>query len=224
MARVKVWDLPTRLCHWLLLALLVGAIVTENLGGNAMEWHGRIGLAILGLVSFRISWGFVGSTYARFGIFLRGPRTIRAYLRGEWQGLGHNPLGAWAVLVLLVLVLIQATTGLFANDDIAFNGPLYDLVGKDLSDRLSSLHASIAYLLLGLSSVHVLVILYYRRIRRQNLITPMLTGWIEARGEPARGGGILAFLLSVLIAALVVYVASGALLSAPPPTAAPAAW
>ncbi|CAB1370042.1 cytochrome b/b6 domain-containing protein [Denitratisoma oestradiolicum] len=224
MPRVKIWDLPTRVFHWMLFILVVAAVVTENLGGNAMEWHGRIGLAILGLVSFRISWGFVGSTYARFGHFLRGPRTLRAYLRGEWQGLGHNPLGAWAVLALLLLLLTQALTGLFANDDIAFNGPLYDLVGKALSDRLRGLHAISAYLLMSLVSLHILAILYYRKVKRQNLVTPMLTGWIEAEGEPSRGGGIVAFIVSTLIAILVVYAASGALLPPPPPTAAPAAW
>lgn len=224
MPRVKIWDLPTRVFHWMLFILVVAAVVTENLGGNAMEWHGRIGLAILGLVSFRISWGFVGSTYARFGHFLRGPRTLRAYLRGEWQGLGHNPLGAWAVLALLLLLLTQALTGLFANDDIAFNGPLYDLVGKALSDRLRGLHAISAYLLMSLVSLHILAILYYRKVKRQNLVTPMLTGWIEAEGEPSRGGDIVAFIVSTLIAILVVYAASGALLPPPPPTAAPAAW
>lgn len=223
MAQVKVWDLPTRLFHWLLFVLVVGAIITENLGGYAMEWHGRIGLAILGLVSFRISWGFVGSTYARFNHFLRGPKSIHAYLRGEWQGLGHNPLGAWSVLTLLLLLLTQVGTGLFANDDIAFNGPLYDLVGKDLSNRLRGLHALNAYLLMSLISLHILAILYYRKVKRQNLVTPMLTGWIEAEGEPSRGGGIVAVIVSTLIAILVVYAASGALLP-PPPTAVPAAW
>ena len=111
MARIKIWDLPTRLFHWLLVALIAGAFITENLG--VMEWHGRVGLAILGLIVFRIIWGFVGSTYARFCTFIRGPQAIKAYLKGEWHGLGHNPLGALSVLGILATVGLQVGTGLF---------------------------------------------------------------------------------------------------------------
>lgn len=225
MARIKIWDLPTRLFHWLLVATVIGALVTENLGGNAMDWHGRCGLLILGLVSFRICWGFLGSTYARFGQFLRGPAAIRAYLRGEWRGHGHNPLGALSVVGLLSLLLIQVLSGLFANDDIAFNGPLYALVGKDLSDRLTHLHELSAGILLTLVSVHILAIVYYRKIKGQNLVAPMIKGWQEGEGESARGGGPIAFLIALAVACLVVYAASGALLPPPPPaTTAPAAW
>ena len=98
---IRLWDLPTRLFHWLLAALVTAAFVTGLTGGNAMVWHGRLGLLILGLLTFRLVWGLVGSTYARFVQFVPGPKTMLTYLRGGWQGMGHNPLGALSVLALL---------------------------------------------------------------------------------------------------------------------------
>ncbi len=122
--RVRVWDLPTRLCHWALAVCVAGAFVTQAV--EAMAWHGRFGLAILGLVVFRIFWGFFGSTYARFATFVRGPGAIRAYLQaakaGAWRGFGHNPLGALSVLALLAILATMAATGIFANDDVSFTG------------------------------------------------------------------------------------------------------
>ena len=104
---ILVWDLPTRIAHWSLAALVVAAIVSVKIGGNAMVWHGRIGLAILGVVVFRIVWGAVGSTYARFAHFAPRPGSIRAYLDGKWRGVGHNPLGALSVFALLGLMSFQ---------------------------------------------------------------------------------------------------------------------
>ncbi|HPR06711.1 MAG TPA: cytochrome b/b6 domain-containing protein, partial [Denitromonas sp.] len=104
---ILIWDLPTRLFHWLLVVCVIGAIISTKIGGNAMLWHGRFGLAIVGLLGFRLAWGVVGSHTARFAQFVRGPATIAAYLRGQWQGIGHNPLGALSVLAML-LVLVGA--------------------------------------------------------------------------------------------------------------------
>lgn len=217
MQRIRVWDLPTRLFHWALVACVIGAFVSVQIGGNAMVWHGRCGLAVLGLLVFRIVWGFVGSTYARFGQFVRGPAAIKAYLRGEWQGEGHNPLGALSVLALLGTLTLLVATGLFANDDIAFEGPLFSLVGKDVSDRLVGLHRLIEPLIILLVVAHLGAIAYYVRIKKQALVMPMITGWKVGAGETARGGGVLAFVVALIIAVGVVFAASGALLSPPPP-------
>lgn len=219
--RAYVWDLPTRLFHWLLVICVVAAFVTAKIGGGWMVWHGRLGLAILGLVVFRIVWGFVGSTYARFATFVRGPAAIRAYLAGKWQGLGHNPLGALSVLALLGCLALQAGTGLFANDDIAFEGYLYPLVGSALSTRLTGIHQLLEKGLLFLVTLHIGAIVFYARVKQQNLVKPMLTGWAEGQsGESARGGGIAAFIVGLLIALTAVWAASGAWL--PPPPTAPA--
>ena len=124
MQRIALWDLPTRAFHWLLAASVTGALVTGYVGGNWIEWHARLGETIVGLIVFRIVWGFVGAPSAQFTTFVRGPRAIAAYVRGQWQGVGHNPLGGWSVILMLLALLVQATTGLFTNDEIATTGPL----------------------------------------------------------------------------------------------------
>lgn len=218
--KAYIWDLPTRLFHWSLVVLVIAAFITAKIGGNAMLWHGRIGLAIIGLLVFRIVWGLVGSTYARFLQFVRGPATILAYLRGAWQGQGHNPLGALSVLALLGMLTAQAATGLFANDDIAFEGYLAALISSELSGKLTGIHQLLEKGLMFLVALHVGSIIFYARVKKQNLVRPMVSGWAEgAADQSASGGGAAAFIIAVLIAIAVVWVASGALL--PPPSAAP---
>lgn len=224
--RIRVWDFPTRLFHWSLAACVAVAFVTGFTGADAMNLHGKAGIVIVGLVAFRLVWGFAGSTYARFASFVRGPAAIRAYLRGEWQGLGHNPLGALSVLGLLGLAAFQVATGLFGNDDIAYNGPLYVLVRKETSDLLTGLHHRSAWLLLALVALHLAAIAYYVRVKKDNLVLPMLTGWKEQQDKQAkcaRGGGVKAFVVAVAVGVGTAFAASGALLPAPPPPAAESA-
>lgn len=186
--RIRLWDLPTRLFHWLLVLAVVAAVVSGQIGGKLIDLHGKIGLAIVGLVAFRIVWGFAGSTYARFAQFLPTPARIRAYLKGEWRGLGHNPLGGLSVFTLLLLLTAQVASGLFANDDITFTGPLYGLIGKSLSDRLSGIHQLLSNALIAFVVLHVGAVIFHGRVNKDDLIKPMLTGWKEgASGEPARG-------------------------------------
>lgn len=219
--RIRVWDLPTRLFHWLLAAAVVAAVITGLRGGALMDWHGRIGLFIVGLLAFRLVWGFAGSTYARFGHFFPTPGKIAAYLRGEWRGEGHNPLGALSVFGLLALLTAQVATGLVGNDDITFTGPLSDLVTKDLSNRMTGIHHLLTNVLYVLVALHVGAILFYAHAKKQNLVRPMVTGWkAGGEGESARGGGAVAFIVALLAAACFVYGASGAWLPPPPPAAA----
>lgn len=217
--RHRLWDLPTRLFHWLLVVAIVAAVTTGQLGGNLIVWHGRIGIFIVGLIVFRLLWGVLGSTYARFHQFFPTPAKIAAYLRGEWQQPGHNPLGALSVFALLGLIGFQATTGLFANDDIAFNGPLYDLVGREWSNRLSGLHHLASNGLYVLIALHLGAIAFYGHVKKNNLVRPMISGWREGEGEDARGGGLLALGVALLVAAAAIYGASGAWLPDPPPPA-----
>jgi cytochrome b len=225
--KAYIWDLPTRLFHWSLVVLVVATFITAKVGGNAMVWHGRIGLAIIGLLAFRIVWGFVGSTYARFLQFVRGPGAILAYLRGQWQGQGHNPLGALSVLALLGILTIQAATGLFANDDIAFEGYLVPLIGSEASSRITGIHHLLEKILIALVALHVGSIVFYARVKKHNLVKPMITGWADGSPEQsAKGGNAINVIVAVLIAAAAVWAASGALLStpapAPPASSAPA--
>jgi len=221
--RIRVWDLPTRIFHWPLPVVVGAAVVTGLQGGNLMVWHGRLGVLLGGLLAFRLAWGVVGSSYARFSHFVRGPGAIRAYLRGQWRGAGHNPLGALSVLLLAVLA-VQVATGLAANDDIAFNGPLYPAVSKDTSDWLTSLHHRNVWLIGVLVGLHVLAVLHYARVRRENLVKPMLTGFkvVSDPAHPsARGGGPVAIVVALAVAGLVVWAASGNLLPPAPPPPAP---
>lgn len=220
---ILLWDLPTRLAHWLLVALVASAIVTVKIGGNAMEWHGRIGLAIFGVVVFRIVWGVVGSTYARFVQFLPSPAAIRAYLSGHWRGVGHNPLGALSTVALLSLMAGQAVAGAFANDDIAFYGPLYQAVSSELSAWITGLHRQAEWIVYGLVGLHVGAVLWHTHVKKDNLIWPMITG-VKAVDDPtippARGGGPLALVLALAITGFSVWAVSGGLLPPPPPTPA----
>lgn len=218
--RIKLWDLPTRLHHWLLAVLVALAFATGLTGGNWMTWHGRIGLAILGLLAFRLVWGFVGSTYARFGQFVRGPGSAIDYVRGRWHGVGHNPLGAFSVLALLALFLAQSLLGLVATDDIAFKGPLYSIVSMDTADWASRLHRQMIWVLGALVILHICAALFYTFVRKDNMIRPMVTGYKtveDGSAVSAAGGGIIPFLVALAVAAVVVWIANGGLLPPPPP-------
>lgn len=205
---VKVWDLPLRLFHWSLVAAVTGAIVTGEIGGEWIDWHGRFGLAVAGLVVFRLIWGFVGSVHARFASFFPTPGRILAYLKGGWQGVGHNPLGALSVLALLAVVAAQVGTGLFANDDIAFEGPFVQLVDKDFSDKLTGWHSRVFYGLAVLIGLHVASILFYAVVKKHNLVPAMVTG--NARVPKAWSvapavAGFWRFATSALLAGVAVW-------------------
>ena len=200
MSKIFVWDLPLRLFHWLLVLLVVVSVVSVEIGGNAMQVHMLSGYTILALVLFRVLWGFFGGTYARFSSFVRSPRAAIDYLRALRRNespryLGHNPAGAWSVLAMLALLLLQALTGLFSNDDIATKGPLAKLVSKALSDRITGIHHLNVDLLYVLIALHLAAVAFYHLRKRENLVGPMLTGYRDARpGEsvPARGKAWLA--------------------------------
>jgi cytochrome b len=180
MKKIRVWDLPIRLFHWLLVTLLLVSVVTQYMGGNAMEWHFRAGYAVLTLIVFRILWGLIGPRYARFSSFF--PARIFTYLRyaresSDEKFPGHTPLGSLSVVALLCVVLAQAVSGLFANDDIASEGPLVKFISKELSDSITWFHKSVsANLLYFLVGLHILAILFYYLVKKKDLVTPMITG------------------------------------------------
>jgi cytochrome b len=210
---LRVWDLPVRLFHWALVVLVIVSVTTAQIGGNAMQYHEWSGFTILTLVLFRLLWGFAGSTYARFGAFLRGPRAALDYARTLLRGTpafhpAHNPLGGWMIVLLLASLLVQTGTGLFANDDVMLEGPLADHVSKETSDLLTRIHHINFSVLLALVTVHVGAALYYLRAKRENLILPLVTGRKQVpEGLPVpdrRGGPLwLAAALLALSAAIV---------------------
>jgi len=178
---IPVWDFPTRVFHWVLVALVGVSFTTGVVGGNAMVYHEWSGFAILILLIFRITWGFVGSRTSRFSDFVKGPVAVWRYatdlVKGKSQSyIGHNPLGGWSVLAMLAVLLIQAATGLFANDDIITEGPLFLWVSKPVSDWLTGVHQLNRYLIMVLAATHVFAVLFYLLVKRENLIKPMITG------------------------------------------------
>jgi cytochrome b len=175
--KIRVWDLPIRVFHWLLVSCIIASFITVNIGGNAMQWHGYVGYCALTLILFRVCWGFVGSYHARFLNFIPSPKTLKEYLLGQSTAvLGHNPFGSLSVLALLFSVGLQAVTGLFANDDIAFEGPFAKHVSNATVELLTSIHRINSTVLIILIALHLSAIFYYHRFKGENLVKPMLVG------------------------------------------------
>ena len=180
--KVLVWDLPTRLFHWLLVILVIISFVTVKIGGNAMQYHEWSGFTILALLLFRLVWGFIGSRESRFVTFVHRPAKVFRYavkvLRPDSRlYLGHNPLGGWSIIAMLSCLMLQTGTGLFANDDIVTEGPLFKWVSKATSDWLTRVHKLNKEVLIGLVAIHILAVLFYLFYKRENLVMPMVTGY-----------------------------------------------
>jgi cytochrome b len=179
--RVRVWDLPTRLFHWALVVLVVFSFVTGKIGGNALTYHMWSGYTILTLILFRIVWGVIGGRESRFTSFVRGPAAVYRYAsgllgKGSARYLGHNPLGGWSVVAMLAALALQASTGLFVNDEIATEGPLAQYVSLGTSLFLTRIHRLNQWVLVALVSIHVAAVLFYLFAKRDNLIGPMIHG------------------------------------------------
>ena len=225
MSRFYLWDLPTRLFHWGLAGTVFGALISVKLG--AMVWHGRFGLAVIGLLAFRLCWGLWGSTYARFSQFVHGPRGVLAYLQGRWQGVGHNPLGALSIVAILGLLVFQSVSGLFISDDIAFDGPLKRLVSNATSGMLAGWHMRMEWVIYGLIALHLGAIFVHSVLRGERLIGPMITGIGQAPGGmaiDASGGRWLGLMVALAVAAAVMWLANGALVPPPAPPPPDLGW
>jgi len=181
-AAIRVWDLPTRIFHWLLAGAVVAQIITGKVGGNAMVWHFRIGYCIFALIGFRLLWGFIGGRWSRFSSFLYAPQTLLRYLRGDHRPgdqfhVGHNPLGSGSVFMMLGLLALQVATGLVADDEISNVGPLNKFVSGATAASATAWHKGLGQgLLITLIVLHVAAILFYRFKKGQNLVLPMVTG------------------------------------------------
>ena len=184
----RVWDLPVRLVHWLLVVLI--AFSWWSVHHHHTDWHIWSGCAILTLLIFRVLWGFFGSSTARFSTFVRGPRAVGDHMRGRWTGIGHNPLGALSVLALLVAVAAQVGLGLISQDeDGIYMGPLARLVSSNASDKARHIHELWFNAILALIALHLAAIVFYR-LKGRKLALPMITGRaaIERGIEPMRPG------------------------------------
>ncbi|MFD1613204.1 cytochrome b/b6 domain-containing protein [Sphingomonas tabacisoli] len=209
--RLIAWDLPTRLFHWSLVGLL--AFSWWSAENHALEWHLWSGLTVLGLLTFRLLWGLFGSDTARFSHFVKGPRAVVRYLRGAERNpsVGHNPLGGWSVIALLLVLLMQVSTGLVAVDvDGIDSGPLSYLLDFDQSRVAAEIHEWSFNILLGLSALHVAAILFYVAAKRRNLLWPMITGSVPAGDDEtgARPAPAWRVLVAAAVASALAYGAS----------------
>ncbi|MBI2772389.1 MAG: cytochrome b/b6 domain-containing protein [Burkholderiales bacterium] len=212
--KIRVWDLPTRLFHWALVACIIGLVISGYRGGAAMDWHARIGYAVLTLLLFRIVWGFVGGRWSRFASFIYSPASVLNYLRGKPHPdhlIGHNPLGAGSVFAMLAFLLAQVATGLVGDDEISFTGPLNRFVSSAQGLAATWYHKRIGqWVLAALVVLHIGAILFYLFRKNDNLIRPMLKGDKEladaaASSRDDAASRLAALVVLALCAALVTW-------------------
>lgn len=182
---IQLWDLPLRIFHWMLVATIICAFISSQQGEQWLQWHVHIGSWVICLLLFRIAWGFLGSHYSRFSSFPLSLASIRSHINGAWSAPGHSPLASIAVYAILLSLCAQSICGLFAlNDEADVSGPFYILVNSSIADAMTSWHKQLFYLSASLIVLHVLAIAFYYFIKRQNLVTPMLTGIVSGRPFP----------------------------------------
>ncbi|WP_028469869.1 cytochrome b/b6 domain-containing protein [Neptunomonas japonica] len=209
---IKVWDISIRIFHWSLVAGIGFLWFSGEEGGNIMTWHVYIGCAMLGLIVYRIFWGIIGSPYARFSEFFKRPSHTFTYLKNILKGektdyLGHNPLGGWMVIILMILIFTQAFSGLFSSDDIFTEGPFYSLISSKTSELFTSIHHLNFNVLLAAIALHIGAVAYHVLIKKEALIKSMLTGEKQSP-RPSRINtrpNYFFMLLSASVAATVVY-------------------
>ena len=185
MEKIRIWDLPTRLFHWGFSLAVIGAIVTDLL--DEIVWHSYCGYTALVLVVFRIIWGFIGPRPARFSSFVPSASALKDFIKGKaFTSFGHNPLGALSVIAILLIVLVQASSGLFADDEISFQGPLTKYVAENVVKLMNQIHATNHFLVYAIVALHLLAIFYYQWKKKNNLIGPMIYGdkEIDQKNQP----------------------------------------
>ncbi len=208
MKQVKVWDIGIRLFHWALVLLFATSLYSafQDKFGIYADMHIYSGFAVIVLVLWRIIWGVVGSETARFSSFIKSPSSIKSYLKTGKVGVGHNPLGGLSVILMLALFLVQAVLGLFSSDGILFEGPLSGYAAD--SSTITNIHETLGFVLMWLVGLHVSAVFFYRVVKKQKLIKPMITGLADAcvnEQAPKMRSTSLALIILLLVFAAVYY-------------------
>lgn len=211
-----IWDVPTRLFHWGIVITLCYSWYSMDILGN-LDHHFISGYVALGLIVFRIIWGFIGSRYARFGSFMYKPSETAGYAktffkREKGKYAGHNPMGGLSVFALLIVILVQVGTGLFADDEYYYFAPLNQFITSSMAGTITGIHGLTAKFILGLAIMHIVAIFFYRWYKKEKLIVPMITGKKvdeEDNYEAIPGSKMpLAIVIAIIVAAAVYYVAN----------------
>ncbi|UJF17592.1 cytochrome b/b6 domain-containing protein [Vibrio sp. SS-MA-C1-2] len=208
--KIQIWDSFVRGYHWLQVAILGGLWYTGEQG--LMEWHFSLAYLLMTLLLSRLIWGFIGSDTAKFSYFIKSPATVIRYLKNPEQvkTIGHNPIGSYMVALFFILLTLQITTGLFANDDILSEGPLAQYISYDLSGQLTGIHHQIFNVLQAAVVIHILAIFIYRAVKKENLTTPMITGKKEftesmTMAKPKIKNGIMGWVIFLMIGSIVYF-------------------
>lgn len=202
---VLIWDIPTRLFHWLLVIGFGLQWLTGRFLDDAIDWHFYIGYSLLGLILFRIIWGFVGTQYAKFTQFLSSPKAAIHYSKTLHKKQSpvhatHNPLGGWVVVIMLFLIGLQAISGLFVSDEIFSEGPYYSVASSNVKDAMAFIHFNLFDVLIGIAALHILAVLVYQLYKKQHLIQAMFHG---KKSVDAVGITSSKLILAIFIACLV---------------------
>jgi len=176
-----IWDLPLRIFHWLFACTIIASWYTSDQDNDLIELHMQLGYFALGLIIFRILWGLVGTKHSLFISFVPSPKILISYIKNfssknDEISAGHNPLGSLMVILMIVLVSLQAVSGLFINDDVFSSGPYYDSVSKEVEQVMMFLHHNVFDFMIAAIALHLLAIAYYVRVKKQSIILPMITG------------------------------------------------
>ena len=211
--KTRVWDLPTRLFHLLLMLCVLGLVITGGNGDFAMVVHFYLGYTVLTLVFFRTIWGVFGGYWSRFATFFPSPSSLLSYLRNlnnpnAKPSVGHNPLGAMSVFVFLLVLLLQALSGLMSDDTISISGPWSLLVPNAWVEFATRYHTDIGFpLILVLVGVHIAAVLYYLHAKKQNLIRPMIDGdKLVSPATPASRDSLQTRLIALVVVVSCAYV------------------
>ena len=214
--KVLAWDLPTRLFKWSLVLCVALAWATNRYADTRPYLHVWNGYTVLVLVVFRVLWGLVGGSTARFTAFVTSPWTALRFFIKQVRGLapaylGHSPAAGWVILVLMALAGVQATLGLFSADQdrLIIEGPLADIVSDAAIHRATALHRLGFNLILAAASVHIATNLLYALLQRKGLIKAMVTGR-KLRGPyvdfaEAQAGSLPAAILCLAAAIAIVF-------------------
>jgi len=212
--QLLIWDLPLRIFHWAFATTIIGCWATHELGSDYIDWHMQLGYVAIGLLLFRVIWGFVGTRHSRFASFFPTPAKLKRYLSQDQDSAskiaGHNPLGSLMVFVMLLLVLVQVSSGLFVDDEIFTTGPYFNALGGTVDKVMSSIHHN-AFDFMAIAIVlHVAAVMFYQRVKKQNLVKPMFTGYKssdEVNAEAAINNSrvVLAIVVAALCAGFVYW-------------------